>query len=284
MSISPRAVSAPQMHVRELIELAAVLAAHGAKALGAQTSISAAAMDDYFAAAHKRQQRWTRQLRHLRRGAAGTFDARAWLEEIFVSDALACVWGALLSAHQRVQVGNGPSEAITDRVAADHAQMRSQAMRLLAGRSALTPQDAADLDRLRRSMARWIDLLVAHVQRGTLQAAESATRIDVCHFAVDPERAREFADDLAHHHSACVAGQFTAVAVASLRTALSRQLRCPSPNGELNHAVATSVVSCFPAEMFDATGAYHGLWTARLAHRAADAERILGQLLAEGAA
>ena len=284
MSISPRAVSAPQMHVRELVELAAVLAARGPAALGARTSISAAAMDDYFAAANKRQQRWTRQLRHLRRGAAGTFDARAWLEEIFVSDALACVWGALLYAHQRVLGGNCPSEAITGRVAVAHAQMRNQAMRLLAGRSTLTPQDAADLDRLRRSMARWIDLLVAHVQQGTLRIAAPATRIDVCHFAVEPERAREFADDLSQHHSAGIAGQSIAVTVASLRTALSRQLRCPSPNGELNHAVATSVVSCFPAEMFDATGAYHGLWTARLAHRAADAERMLCQLLAEEAA
>lgn len=299
MSLPSPVASSSNMQARELVELAAVLAARGPAAISRGSRISAAAMDDYVAAALRRQRCWTQWLRQMRSANAPVKDARAWLEEILVSEALTRVWGAIAHADALLAGQHSGVKSPTNRVVRRHSVVRHRAMRMLAGPSVwLSVQDAADADRLRRSMARWIDLLVAHVQQGLavvgrleagggrLEAEGSSLkaglqRIDVCEFAVEPQRAREFADDLQHQHAAGLARPSLAVAAASLRAALSRQLQCASPNGELNHAVATSVVTCFASEMFDATGPYHALWATRLARRAADAERLIERLIAE---
>jgi hypothetical protein len=273
MSFAPRATESPRTEARGLVGLAAILAFRGTDVIGAEAHISAAALDDYLAAAHQRQRRWTRRLRQGRRAADQPSATRACLEEIFVTEALACVWGALVVGHEQQQNYGGQGAKVVSRVALAHAETRQRAMHLLACRSALTPQDAAELDRLRRSMARWIDLLVAHVQQGFT--------VDVSPFAVEPERACEFADDLRHQQASGVAAPAVAVSLTSLRSALDEQVRCPSPNADLNHAIATSVLSCLAPEIFDATGPYHALWTIRLTHRAADAERMVASLLEE---
>ena len=299
MSLHSPVAATSNMQARELVELAAVLAARGPMAIRRGSRISAAAMNEYAAAAIRRQRRWTRWLRQLRSATAPVKEARAWLEEILVSEALARVWGAI--AHADAQLAGQASgvKSPANRVVRRHTVARFRVMRMLAGCcDGLGDQDAADLDRLRRSMARWIDLLVAHVQQGLkagvgeekeersslkagLQQVE-LQRFDICEFAVEPQRAREFADDLRHQHAAGLSRPSLAVAVASLRTALSQQLQCASPNGALNHAVATSVVTCFASEMFDATGPHHALWATRLAHRADDAERLIEELISAG--
>ena len=303
MSLPAPVASSFNMQARELVELAAVLAARGPAAIGRGSRISGAAMDEYVAAALRRQRRWTRWLRQVRGATSPVKEARAWLEEILVSEALARVWGAITHADALLTGQDSGVKSPANRVVRRHTVARSRAMRILAGRcNGLAEQDAADIDRLRRSMARWIDLLVAHVQQGfaaavsleagggRLEKRERSSlkagiqHIDVCKFAVEPQRAREFAEDLQHQQAAGLGRPSLVMAVASLRSALSQQLQCASPNGALNHAVATSVVTCFASEMFDATGPYHALWATRLAHRAADAERLIGELIAEESA
>jgi hypothetical protein len=303
MSLPSPVASSSTMQARELVELAAVLAARGPAAISRGARISAAAMDSYVAASLRRQRHWTRWLRQVRCAPSPVKEARAWLEEIFVSEALARVWGAIAHADALLAGQDSGVKSLANRVVRRHTVARHKAMRILAGRcDGLTEQDAADLDRLRRSMARWIDLLVAHVQQGLAEVRLEAgggrlkekegsslkaglqraglQRVDVCEFAIEPQRAREFAEDLQHQNAAGLGRPSLVMAVASLRSALSKQLQCASPNGQLNHAVATSVVTCFASEMFDATGPYHALWATRLAHRADDAERLIEELIA----
>ncbi|MCE9552363.1 MAG: hypothetical protein K8T91_03175 [Planctomycetes bacterium] len=318
MNFPSPVASSSNMQARELVELAAVLAARGPAAISRGSRISGAAMDDYAAAAFSRQRHWTRWLRQVRGAAVSVKtvsvntvpvkEARAWLEEILVSEALARVWGAIAHADAMLAGQGSGVKSPASRVVRRHTVARHRAMRILAGRCGwLADQDAADVDRLRRSMARWIDLLVAHVQQGLaavvrleagggrLEEKEESSlkaglkraglqHIDVCEFAIEPQRAREFAEDLQHQQAAGLGRPSLVMAVASLRSALSQQLQCASPNGALNHAVATSVVTCFASEMFDATGPYHALWATRLAHRAADAERLIDELIAEESA
>ncbi|MCE9553830.1 MAG: hypothetical protein K8T91_10720, partial [Planctomycetes bacterium] len=141
------------------------------------------------------------------------------------------------------------------------------------------------------SIARWIDLLVAHVHENaqqasvaklptTAQATNHDTGIDVCPLAIDPDRARDFADDLAHQRSAGLHGRAAALAIGSLRATLGDQLSAASPNADLNHALATSIVACFAPGLFESTGVYRSLWTQRLANHSADVEGLIGDLVA----
>jgi len=285
MSVPLPHVSPVRMQARELVELAATLAARGPAILRRPSRISPGALGDYAAVAHQRHLRWMRKLQSLKRAAVPMQNARAWLEEILVCEALPRVFGAVLCA-DAVREQDSAIVSMACRTVQQHASARHRALRLLAGNTfCLAFRDAAELNQLQRSMARWIDLLVAHVQQNAAvaQAAPSpAGPMDICQFAVEPERAREFAEDLGQQHAAGLGPSSLAMAIVSLRALLSRQVRGASPNGELNHSVATSIVACFPADMFDATGPYETLWTARLTHRAADAERMISQLLAEG--
>jgi hypothetical protein len=284
MSLPLPSVSSVRMQAKGLVQLAATLAARGPAVLGRSSRISAAALEHYAAAAHQRHVRWMRRLRSLQRAAAPMTGARAWLEEILVAEALPRVWAAVLCADALLRQDARSISAVC-RTLEQHAAARHRALRLLAGSArCLTFRDAAELNQLHRSLSRWIDLLVAHVQQNgaIAQAAQApASPVDVCQFAMEPERAREFAEDLAQQHAAGLGPSSLAMAIVSLRTLLNRQLRGASPNGRLNHVVATSIVACFPADMFDATGPYRSLWTARLTHRTADAERMIGQMLAE---
>jgi len=271
------------MQARELAELAAVLAARGSTALRGSSRISVTAMEHYAATAQQRHRRWQQRLRLLHRAAAPVKSARAWLEEILVSEALARVWGAVLCTSvlpQEAAVISCATQAVRQ-----HATARHRVMRLLAGAGlCLSRQDATELNQLRRSMARWIDLLVAHVQQNASACSTTGSHAqpaDVCRFALEPQRAQEFAEDLGDQHAAGLGCSSLAMAIVSLRASLSQQVRGTSPNADLNHALATSIVACFAPDVFDATGPYRALWATRLAHRTADAERMIGQLLAE---
>ena len=56
-----------------------------------------------------------------------------------------------------------------------------------------------------------------------------------------------------------------------------------SPNADLNARIATAILSCFPAELFDSTGQFRSLWLLRLFNATSDAQGMIAELLAEPA-
>jgi hypothetical protein len=67
--------------------------------------------------------------------------------------------------------------------------------------------------------------------------------------------------------------------MSGLRRAFAEGL-AESPNGELNGQIASHVLACFPAEMFDGVGVVRSLWLTRIANATDDAQGMVDALLA----
>jgi hypothetical protein len=273
------------LDARQLVELAALVATHGAAVMRAAPQLSTSGLQQYWSASKCRLDRWGRFLKELSRREPlspedchdGSAEARAWLEEIFVSEALTRVWAAVALAHDRLH-GSDLAESVVRSVLLGHGEARHRAMRFLPDERRITAEDANCVDRLRRRVDRWIDLLVAHVQY-QVRCCGRTSNVDVCELAIDPVRARDFADDLSHQSGVPGGQHVWSLAIASLRAAFSFGLGEGSPNADLNYALAASVVACFSPELFDSTGAFHSLWILRLINRASDVQGMIDDLL-----
>ncbi len=69
------------------------------------------------------------------------------------------------------------------------------------------------------------------------------------------------------------------IVLASLRAAFYHAMGPASPNTDLNARIASGIVGCFPAELFDQTGLPQSAWMARIARITDDAQGMLDQLL-----
>ena len=102
---------------------------------------------------------------------------------------------------------------------------------------------------------------------------------DVSEFAVDPARAKDFAEDLRYHGKLQGGRHAWPLVLASLRAAFKHGL-CPiSTNADLNAKIATSILSCFQPELFDSTGLFRSLWMLRLCNVTEDAQGLVDDLL-----
>src|SRR6185295_3942205 len=97
---------------------------------------------------------------------------------------------------------------------------------------------------------------------------------DVSEFAVEPERARDFAADLRDENRVAGGELAWQIMLASLRTAFREAFSQSCPNGDMNARIAAAILSCFPAELFDAQGQFQSPWLARLL-RVTDETQIL---------
>ncbi|MDH3718654.1 MAG: hypothetical protein OES79_11090, partial [Planctomycetota bacterium] len=150
-------------------------------------------------------------------------------------------------------------------------EARHRALRILADSDAVSQAEARRLTRLHRRVSRWVDLLVAYLQRYH----------DVSRYAIQPERCRDFAADL-RRQSAKTGGRHTwRLTFSSLRQTLCREL-CPiSPNADLNFKVGASIISCFDLRDFESIGALRSVWLIRLLDTSAHCETMVRDLLGD---
>ena len=269
------------MHARELVELAAIVSAHGPVLVRGIQQLSTSGVEQYWTASKCRLDRWARSLRSFAAEAADPQARRVqWpffrgvLEEILTSEMLTRVWAAVLCAYDRHH-GEEVAEPVVRSVLIGHLEARHRVLMLLVHGPGIDAESAVQLNCLRRRVERWCDFLVGYL----------TGLADVSEFAVEPRRAKEFAEDL-RCQSRLPGGRFAWPLVqASVRAAFQRGL-CPvSPNADLNAHIAVSILACFPSELFDSTGLLRSLWLLRLTNVANDAQGMLDQLLAcDGAA
>jgi hypothetical protein len=278
------------MHARELVELAAIISAHGPVLVHGTRQLSTASIEQYWTASKSRLDRWGRSLKCLTHEARHTqpfsetrsasppdettWPAGQWpdfhgvLEEILTGEALTRVWTAALCAYDRHH-GTDEAEAVARSILVGHLEARHRVLTLLVRAPGIETEVAVKLNHLRRRTERWTDLLVGYL----------AGMYDVSEFAIDPARARDFAEDL-HYQSSLKGGRHVwPLVLASLR-ATFRQGLCPkSPNADLNAKIGSSVLSCFQPELFDSTGLFRSLWMLRLASGTDEAQGMLEDLL-----
>jgi hypothetical protein len=264
------------MHARELVDVAGLVALNGPLLVRGSVSPGSVHLEQYWSTSKCRAESWNRMLKAYATLAGGTsgedFDKwiqiRAALDEIFTSEMLTRVWSAVLVACDRV-AGITMAEPVARSVMATHMEARHRALALLLHGNGLSTKQAVALNRLRRRAERWADVLVG----GLLHLC------DVREFAVEPERAEDFATDLADQRGNCGGQNAWRLTLVSLRNAFQTGLAPQAANPEANARISASILGCFPAELFDSTGVFQSLWMMRLTATASDAQGMITELL-----
>jgi hypothetical protein len=264
------------MHARELAELAALISAHGPVFVRSGLPISERNIEAYWVASKCRLDRWGRTLKQISTRAAkeGPLSTvaqetlvRGVVEEVLTGEVLTRVWAAVACAHDR-KLGADLAEPIARSVLIGHLEARHRVLTMLLQGTAVSSELGLKLNRLRRHTERWTDMFI-----GYLTGLE-----DVAEFAVDPERARDFAEDLRFQAKMPGGRHAWPLIQASLRSALDKGLSAVSPNGDLNARIAQSILGCLQPELFDGTGQFRTLWMDRLTNTADDAQGMLEEL------
>ncbi len=264
------------MHVRELVDVAGMVAYNGPLLIDGAGALAPAPLEQYWATSKCRVESWNRTLKaHARWAdqgrpldAALKIELRATIEEILLSEILVRVWTAVLVGHDR-QVRAGVDEPLARSVFDSHMDVQHRALKLLLHSNAFTTPQAVAINKLRRRAERWSDVLV-----GGLLAA-----CDLTEFAVDAQRASDFADDLAHRRQRAGGRHAWRLTLVSLRGAFQTGLSPLAANPDGNARVTASILGCFPGELFDSTGLLQSLWMTRLSAVASDAQGLIDDLL-----
>lgn len=262
------------MHARELVDLACVLSAHGRLLVSRTEPLAARGLEEYWVASKCRLDRWTERLRQLGEQIAPpegglALSVRAVIEEVLTGEVLTRVWTAVACAHDRRQRCD-EAEPVARSVLIGHLEARHRVLMLLVSSRHVKAEEALQLEYLRRRVERWTDMLVGYL----------APTENVGEFAFDPIRAADFARDLRAQGELRGGRHTWSLVQASMRSAFVGDLVPWSPNSDLNTRVASGILSCFPAEVFDSTGLPRSLWSLRLSQAAGDAQGMIAQLLA----
>jgi hypothetical protein len=271
------------MHARELVELAAIVSAHGPILVRGGNAISAQNIEQYWTSSKVRLDRWARRLKmyssrsaravqgldqpHAEREEYVWPEARGVLEEVLASEMLTRVWTAVLCAYDRCR-GTDDAEPVARSVLIGQMEARHRVLTILSHDSGIDAKAAAALNQLRRRAQRWTDLLVGHL----------AVMYGVGEFAFDPRRASDFADNWRCRCGLRGSRHTWPLVLASLRAAFHPVLTSQSPNAEVNARIAASILACFSAELFDSTGLLRPLWLMRLTTTADDTQGLIDEL------
>ena len=264
------------MHVREHAQLAAVAAVQAPAFARLGAVVPQAAIEQYWVASKCRIDRWLRLLRRMADAAeqwpkpaalAGPRVLPA-LEELLVSELLTRIWTAAAVAHDENRSDENLAP-IARNIWRSHLDARRRLLQFIAGGRAIEPEQAEQLDRLRRRIERWNDMLLAHL----------SPLIDTSEFAFDAPRARDFADDLAPHATADERQLACQIVQASLAASLGDSLHDRSPNADLNRKIGTAILACLPTDVLAAGEVASSLWLERMSRTATGALEMIDELV-----
>jgi hypothetical protein len=261
------------MHVRELVELGALVATHGIGFILRSNLLTKRRMEQYWSASRCRQDRWMHALKAFSQSAQ-TQACLDWsamrpvLQEVLASELLTRTWAAVACCHDR-QDQSSFLEPVVLNVLSSHTEVRNRALQLIVCGKGVSLEEGIVLNRLRRLTERWTDMLLGYL----------AGSYDVGEFAFSADRARDFASDLSDEQSDGAGDEPWILSMASLRAAFERGLTDDSPNADLNERIAGSILACFHSEMFDARGRLASHWMLRVSQLADDTTGLLDDLL-----
>jgi len=266
------------MHTRELVEVAGLVALNGPTLVDGAGRVDSDCLEQYWAASRCRCEDWSRALKAHASAAADTpgtpcelwIETRAVFDELFVSEMLTRTWTAVLVAGDQC-CGQHENEAIARSVFNAQLDVRQRALQLLLEGRGISTRQAVSLNRLRRRAERWTDVLIG----GLMHLG------DVREFAFVASRAEDFSHDLARKRNLPGGRQAWRLTLVSLRNAFQAGLAPDSANPQANARIASSILGCFPEEVFDSTGIVQSPWMMRLSATTSDTQGMLMDLLNE---
>jgi hypothetical protein len=267
------------MHVRELVELGALLGCHGELFVCRAAEVRQKIIEQYWVASKCRISRWTQAMKDYQQGIHDGYGSsrqtacwlavRPVLEEILGSDVLTRVWTGLGCGwdQRRQQVLYEP---LLRSVSQGHVEARNRVLNIMVYGRGFSLTDVASLNRFRGRMESWTDMLLGYVM------AEH----DVREFAFDAERTEDFAESLRGRSHVAGGDPARQLLLATLRGAFQSDLHRYSPNAELNRRIATSILACLDEDLFDATGMLRSAWIERLYSTTHETQGMIADLLA----
>ena len=182
--------------------------------------------------------------------------------DLMVGELLTRVAGAVLTAcdrRQRLKRG----EPIARNVLAVHQQCRASVLRVLLHSTSLPADQLAELDRLRRRVERWVDVLL-----GPLIAHYGN---ELCDFAFDPRRARDFGEEQSQARFQSTSQPRWSFLLAGLRSAFPNGSTTVSQNDPVM-PIVRSVMALFPDNVFQSEGPIQSLRQSRIVRSSEQSE------------
>lgn len=263
------------MHVRQLAELAAAIALEGHALIASDAEISAHSQEEYWAASKCRLDRWGRLLRRLAEAARVTVRpialraerVRPVLEEIFVSELLTRLWTAVACGYDAAR-GRAECEPVARNIWSGHLEARRRLLALLADGRVITLPEALRLNKVRRRVERWTDMLLGHL----------ASTVAIDEFCFEPARARDFAQDAGSAGAGKLRFVQQQLVLVSLRASLEGCLSPGSCNRDLNRRIGGAIARMLAEARVDAAALVPSLWLERIEQGACEAETLLARL------
>ncbi|MGY8771263.1 MAG: hypothetical protein ACKVH8_22850 [Pirellulales bacterium] len=265
------------MHVREQVQLAALLATHAPIQLRTMQQISSNGLEQYWTSSKCRLDRWGLQLKahnSVIQSASADQLSEPWksitpvLEEIMIGDILTRVWTSLCISFDHIHQTDS-AEPVARSVYIGHLEARNRALNMMVYGRGLDAESAVKLNRLRRRTERWTDMLLGYI----------AVDSDIENLGHDPERVEEFSKDIREQKQNEFSDAAWPLLLSSALDAFGTTATNIVAHGDLNRKIAASIMSCFGPEMFDSTGVIRSLWEVRISNVADDAQGMVEQLL-----
>lgn len=234
------------MNQRHCAEVAALVSAYSRHVVERGERLPGAAIDKYVDCSQERFRCWQAAIRGFRRQHfEGSPVARCqmWyelepiLEQIFVTEMLTRVWGAVLVATDQ-QMETQDYEPAARQVLIQHLEIRKQALQLLVSDTTIMLDHLTRIDRLRQRVERWTDLLLGHLIESHL----------VEDFAIDPVRCMEFSPQRLLQTFERPAEQTWALLLSGLRMAFPGKTVSHCDYDRMQHEIISSILACFPPE------------------------------------
>ncbi|MBS0208509.1 MAG: hypothetical protein JSS27_06095 [Planctomycetes bacterium] len=236
------------MHARELIELAAFLTTQGDWLVANPDRLTDAAHLRYTRASRARLERWNHSFDAWSREGVHDLERSELLsscEELITSDVLLRVWSTLVVTVARTRPGTERERETQDLFHA-HQLAAQQVYAALLDESLVASHDALSLNRLRRRVEGWADVLVGHLI--------SVGCVDL--FAPHRDRAIEFSREARNQSEQ--EPQAWRLVLASLRLAF-RPAAGRAPHAALNAEIAAAIVSVFESHLLASNPSFASL-------------------------
>jgi hypothetical protein len=250
------------VNTRQTVEIAALISAYSPHMIERPVQLPKVAVEQFWESSQKRLKLWLSAMSFYQRRSAEAspgerlqlwLELEPTLEEIFVTEVLTRVWGAILTAVDE-ELHSHKYEAIARNVLIGHLDARKRALQLLVADSSVSLDQLNRVDQIRRRVERWTDLLLGHL----------VERYQVQDFAFDARRSREFGAQQLLQSSDRPREQVWTLVLVGLRMAFPTASVAEPPNELFQHQIIASILNCFPSDSFQPQGPFRSILEGRV--------------------
>jgi hypothetical protein len=236
------------LNLRQIVELLGLVSVHSPNLIEAGAPLSRHALERYGDCSQSRIGNWRVLLDELPRRLSATpaglrplvwQEAEVTLVDVLAGGMIARVWGAVLTACDRSR-RTVASERIARAALAGQLEAQQQVLRLMIDGPYLTLERVSSLDKLRRRIERWTDLLVGHLVK----------RYALGDFAFDLERALDFGDEQLRESWGPRQNRIWDLYFVCLHSAFPASRLPGGIEAEWRESLLQSILGCFPHDLF----------------------------------